>query len=144
MDGNIDLGRSQRNRLLDLYRKDPSPCVRHRAHIILLMADGHAWALVATVLFCSTATIARWKSRFEAGGVDALREEKRGRGPRFAAWATLLVVWIKTLTPRDFGYCRSRWTCSRAAGPVIQRLSPEAVAIRPSSEVASLSVTPKN
>lgn len=115
MDGSIDLGRSQRNRLLDLYRKDPSPCVRHRAHIVLLLADGHAWALVATVLFCSTATIARWKSRFEAGGVDALLEEKRGRRPRFAEWATLLVVWIKTLTPRDFGYCRSRWTCSALA-----------------------------
>ena len=36
---------------------------------------------------------------------------------------------------------RSRCVRSRAAGPVIQRLSPEAVAIRPSSEVASFSVT---
>src|SRR5881394_1492238 len=34
-----------------------------------------------------------------------------------------------------------RWTCSRLASPVIQRLSPDAVAIRPSREVASLRVT---
>lgn len=115
MDGSIDLGRSQRNRLLDLCRKDPSPSVRLRAHIILLLADGHAWALVATVLFCSTATIARWKSRFQAGGIDALLEEKRGRRPMLATWATLLVVWVKTLRPRDFGYCRSRWCCSTLA-----------------------------
>jgi hypothetical protein len=36
-----------------------------------------------------------------------------------------------------------RCTSSRASGPVIQRLSPEAVAMRPSREVANLSVTPK-
>src|SRR5688500_3556982 len=37
---------------------------------------------------------------------------------------------------------RRRWTCSRAASPVIQRLSPDVVAMRPSREVASLRVTP--
>jgi len=79
MDGSIALARGQRNRLRALCREDPSPCVRLRAHIILLLADGHPWALVCAVLFCSTATVARWKSRFEAGGVAALLEEKRGR-----------------------------------------------------------------
>jgi Homeodomain-like domain len=43
----------------------PDPQVRLRAHLILLLADGHAWALIAAVLFCSTATIARWKDRFQ-------------------------------------------------------------------------------
>src|SRR3546814_15542181 len=33
------------------------------------------------------------------------------------------------------------WACALAAGPVIQRLTPDAVAILPSREVASLSVT---
>jgi transposase len=115
MDGNIVLGRGQRNRLLDLYRKDPSPCVRLRAHIVLLLADGHAWATIAAVLFCSTATIARWKGRFEAGGADALSEEKRGRASALGGWAVLVVAWVKTLTPRDFGYCRSRWCCAALA-----------------------------
>src|SRR6266851_7603160 len=82
MDGSIVLGGSQRKRLLQLYRTEPDPQVRLRAHLILLLADGHAWALIATVLFCSTATIARWKARFQAGGVDALREDDgRGRPP---------------------------------------------------------------
>src|SRR3990167_5481996 len=46
-------------------------------------------------------------------------------------------------TPTSTASCseRSRCTASRASGPVIQRLSPVAVAIRPSSEVASLRVT---
>jgi len=77
MDGSIVLGRSQRNRLLDLYRKDPSPCVRLRAHVILLLSEGHAWTLICAVLFCSSATVARWKQRFEDGGVAALLAERR-------------------------------------------------------------------
>lgn len=116
MDGSIDLGRSQRNRLLDLYRKDPSPCVRLRAHIILLLSEGHAWTLICAVLFCSSATVARWKRRFETGGVDALLAEGRGRRPvLLIAWAVLVVMWVRTLTPRDFGYCRSRWCCATLA-----------------------------
>src|SRR5215218_3787030 len=113
MDGSIVLGRGVRNRLLDLYRKDPSPCVRLRAHIILLLSEGLAWSLVCAVLFCSTATVARWKRRFEAGGVDALLVEGRGRRPRLlVAWAALVASWVRTRTPRDFGYCRSRWCCA--------------------------------
>ena len=120
MDGGIVLGRSQRNRLLDLYRKDPCPCVRLRAHVILLLllllSAGHPWSLICAVLFCSSATVARWKQRFEAGGVDALRAEARGRRPALlAAWAVTVVTWVRTLTPRDFGYCRSRWCCATLA-----------------------------
>ena len=69
----------ERKRLLELYRTGPDPQVRLRAHIVLLLSAGHAWALVASVLFCSTATIARWKARFEPGGVAALAGEHRGR-----------------------------------------------------------------
>jgi hypothetical protein len=36
---------------------------------------------------------------------------------------------------------RSTWAWARARSPVIQRLAPSAIAIRPSSEVASFSVT---
>src|SRR5215217_3679117 len=102
--GSIALGRGERKRLLELYRKEPDPHVRLRAHIVLLLADGHPWSLICAVLFCSTATVARWKGRFERGGVEAL-----------AGGAVLLVVWVKTLTPRDFGYCRSRWCCGTLA-----------------------------
>src|SRR5436853_6041984 len=79
MDGSIVLGSSQRKRLLAVYRRESvDPQVRLRAHIILLLSEGRPWSLIAAVLFCSTATIARWKARFESGGVEALP----GRGPR--------------------------------------------------------------
>ena len=110
-DGSIALGGSQRKRLLRVYRKDPDPQVRLRAHIILLLSDGWTWAAVTAVLFCSTATVTRWKARFESGGVEALLGERRGRRPALVAWAVLVATWVRTLTPRDFGYCRSRWCC---------------------------------
>jgi putative transposase len=113
--GSIALGRGERKRLLELYRKEPDPQVRLRAHIVLLLADGHAWSEIAAVLFCSTATIARWKGRFGRGGIEALTGEVRGRRPLLARWAVLLVTWVGSLTPRDFGYCRSRWCCETLA-----------------------------
>lgn len=117
MDGSIVLGSSERKRLLELYRKEAlHPQVRLRVHIVLLLAQGCAWSLIATVLFCSSATIARWKGRFESGGVEALLEERRGRtAALLIGLGGLLVSWVKTLTPRDFGYCRSRWCCATLA-----------------------------
>jgi transposase len=118
MDGSIVLGSSQRKRLLEIYRgKEANPAqVRLRAHVILLLSEGHAWTLIESVLFCSTATIARWKQRFESGGIEALLEEKRGRTATLLMGCSLLIVaWVKTLTPRDFGYCRSRWCCATLA-----------------------------
>jgi putative transposase len=118
MDGeSIALGWRERKRLLALYRKGPDPQVRLRAHVILLLADGHAWALITAVLFCSSATIARWKDRFERSGIDGLLGEPRGRRASLllAQWAVLIVTWVRTLSPRDFGYCRSRWCCGTLA-----------------------------
>jgi putative transposase len=118
MDGSIVLRSSQRKRLLDIYRgKEANPAqVRLRAHIILLLSEGHAWSLIERVLFCSTATIARWKERFESGGVEALLEENRGRAATLlVSWALVVVGWVKRLSPRDFGYCRSRWCCATLA-----------------------------
>ena len=115
MEGSIVLRGGPRNRLLQLYRSEPDPAVRLRAHLVLLLADGHPWALIATVPYCSTATIARWRDRFEFGGVAALREERRGRpataGGPCGVWATLVVGWVLRLSPAVFGLTRSRWCC---------------------------------
>ena len=55
---------AERRSLLDHYRRAIEPEVRLRAHILLLLADGHPWATVSAVLFCSLSTISRWKTRF--------------------------------------------------------------------------------
>jgi putative transposase len=118
MDGSIVLGSSQRKRLLEIYRGGKElHCsqVRLRAHIVLLLSEGHPWSLIESVLFCSTATIARWKDRFEAGGVEALLEEARGRRSALVGWMFVVMLWLQSHTPRTFGYFRSRWCCATIA-----------------------------
>lgn len=108
----ITLTADERATLLDYLRHAPQPELRLRAHIILLLADGFPWATLVAVLFCSSRTIARWADRFRAGRVAALLGHPRGAPPRLTAhWVALLVHWVTTLTPRAFGFFRSRWCC---------------------------------
>jgi transposase len=102
----------ERQVLLGHYRHSPDPGVRLRAHILLLLASGYPWATVSAVLFCSVSTISRWKQRFEAEGVDCVFGKPRGRRRSGVhIWASLVVRWVLTLSPADFRFARSRWSC---------------------------------
>ena len=78
MTRSVTLDARQRRALLDRYRKDHDPEVRFRAHLLLLLDDGHTWAAVATLLFCSSRTIDRWVKRFHSEGVEGLCGHKPG------------------------------------------------------------------
>ena len=77
MTRSVTLDARQRQALLDRYRKDPDPEARFRAHILLLLADGHTWATVAALLFCSSRTIDRWVKRFHRRGGGPGRAQAR-------------------------------------------------------------------
>ena len=116
MTRSIDLDAEQRAALLDRYRKDPDPEVRFRSHILLLLADGHTWATVCALLFCSSRTIDRWVKRFRDEGIEAVAGHKSGRPFRLTAdWIAVAVEWVTKRTPRDFGFLRSRWCCEAVA-----------------------------
>ena len=101
----LSLTTAQRDELLQVYRKDPDPELRFRAHLILLLAEGYTWDTIEAMLFCSSRTLDRWKKRFEAEGVEGLTGRKRGRPFRFGlGWVAVLVSWVTTKTPRDFGF----------------------------------------
>lgn len=107
---------TQRDALLTIYRKDSDPELRFRAHIILLLAEGYAWETIQAMLFCSSRTVDRWLKRFQTEGVEGLAGRKRGRPFHFGfTWVALLVTWVATKTPGDFGFLRSRWTCALLA-----------------------------
>src|SRR3982751_3091004 len=94
MTRSVTLNTWQRQALLDRYRKDPDPEVRFRAHLLLLLADGHSWATVAALLFCSSRTIDRWVKRFHEEAIDAVAGHKPGRPFRFdAGWLAVVVYW---------------------------------------------------
>jgi putative transposase len=116
MTSSIELRPEERAALLDRYRKDLDPEVRFRAHILLLLADGHTWVTVASLLFCSSRTIDRWVKRFHAEGVEGVAGHKPGRPFRLAAdWVKVVVDWVTKHSPRDFGFLRSRWCCEAVA-----------------------------
>lgn len=112
----VTLDARQRQALLDRYRKDPDPEVRFRAHILLLLADGHSWSTVATFLFCSSRTIDRWVKRFHQEGAEAVAGHQPGRPCRFgAAWVAVVINLVSSKVPRNFGFLRSRWCCEVVA-----------------------------
>lgn len=113
MDGSIELKPKERKTLLEYYRKSSDPAVRLRAHILLLLADGHPWSQITAMLFTSPRTISRWKQRFERGRVEAVCGSSRGRPAVLGVWWVAVVLgWVLKKTPRDFGFLRSRWSCA--------------------------------
>jgi putative transposase len=112
----VCLTREDRDALLDHYHRGPDPSVRLRCHILLLLDAGHPWSTVSAVLFCSLSTISRWKQRFETEGVDAVVGRPRGRcRSGVYVWASLVIRWVLTLSPADFRFARSRWSCEAVA-----------------------------
>lgn len=108
----INLPDDQRQTLLAWYRGPCSAELRLRAHLLLLLADGHTWATVCAVLYCSSRTVARWKARFEQEGLDGLLSRPGGTPRRFGSlWPALVIAWLLDFTPRAFGFLRSRWCC---------------------------------
>lgn len=110
----IPLPPADRAALLDVFRTAPDHPTRQRAAILLLLHAGVAWSAVAAGLGCSTATIGRWAGRYRAGGVAALAS-RRPRPRRLARWASAILAWVLTRSPRDFGFARSRWSCEAVA-----------------------------
>lgn len=112
----IALSPGDHKTLLAHYRRAADPDVRLRAHILLLLDAGFPWATISAVLFCSFSTISRWKGRFEAEGVDAVLGRPHGRRRSdIHTWATLVVGWVLSVSPTDFRFARSRWSCEAVA-----------------------------
>jgi transposase len=129
MSASISLRPDERNTLLRHYRQATRPEWRLRAHLLLLLADGWAWATLAALLYTSSSTIARWQARFPQGGLGAVFAA--GRGRRCSPWVAVIVRWVLELAPADFGFARSRWSCEAVALVLAEdhhaRVSPETV-----------------
>ena len=110
----VSLNPDQRQACRELFRCAPDHATRQRALILLLLAAGTPWACVGDALGCSSATLARWADRYRQQGLAALTR-RPARPPRLTAWAAVLVAWVLTRRPRDFGFVRSRWSCATVA-----------------------------
>jgi putative transposase len=116
MDGSISLSSVNRKALLHCVRRGSEPQLRLRAHILLLLADGHAWSIIAAVLFTSPATIDRWRRRCLDGDWTGVLNKPASRRRRGSAFFVAMVIrWVTLRSPTDFGFVRSRWTCGTIA-----------------------------
>jgi putative transposase len=111
MNNSIQIEDDERNELLKIFRSHSDPQVRFRTHIVLLLALGHSYAVIQDMLFCSSATIARWSQRYQKEGFQGLEGRTPGRPSRLLGWSPLLAHWTLEKTPQAFGFLRSRWTC---------------------------------
>ena len=110
MDGHLRISPPERKRLLRALHQSSGPEERLRWNILFLLVDGHAWAHIAAVLYCSTATIARWQKRYLQHGMAGIAPVRESA--TLSWWVARIVVWVQTYTPTHFGYLRSRWCCS--------------------------------
>jgi transposase len=106
----LPLTKAQRICLLRYYRRHPDPAVRLRAHIILLLADGHPWSFIAAVLFTSSRSIDTWSKRFQVDGLQGLLGQQHGAEPRWSDEAGAILQEAMQHTPDHFGYLAVNWT----------------------------------
>jgi transposase len=83
----------------------------HRLHGLLLLTAGLSCRQVAALFGESSTTIQRWVRRFERGGLQALREEKRSGRPHLLDAAQRRQVRVDLrMDPLHFGYAARVWS----------------------------------
>lgn len=115
MDGGIELSAVDRKTLLTVYRSAVDARMARRAHVLVLLADGHTYREMMELLFCSTGYISGVMKDFHSGGTAAIVAESNGESATLPVWATRVINWLCKRTPQDFGDFRSRWSCATLA-----------------------------
>ncbi|MGB8683595.1 MAG: IS630 family transposase [Candidatus Binatus sp.] len=127
MDGSIRLSLRERKACLKVYR---SARAARRALIVLLLAEGRSYRQIRTAVLASPTLIAAIQRDFRQGGVDSVLKTER-REASVPYWLIVVMRWLVSFTPRDFGFFRSRWSCELLALLLHERegirLSPESV-----------------
>jgi transposase len=85
-----------------------------RARIVLLAAAGESNSAIARALGVSRPTVILWRSRFEAGGPQALTETRPGRG-RKPTISAAKVKAIITATTQTTPPGETHWSCRSMA-----------------------------
>ena len=116
------LGADERRELRRLARREVGR-VSERLHMVLLADRGFSVAQIATIYECSEATVRQWLGRFEAGGVEALRDLPRSGRPRKADAAAREQI-RRTLerAPAAAGYGFGSWSVVTLCGHLAERL----------------------
>lgn len=111
MDGHLRLSAKERKTCLSTYRAARQA---RRALILLLLAEGRSYREIAATALASPTMIRAVKKDWEAG--RAARVLGTEAQPFVVAyWLIVVVRWLLTKTPQDFGFFRTRWSCALLA-----------------------------
>jgi len=96
-------------------RTEPARAVE-RARIIWLAHQGGRVPAIAAALRLTPATVRQWLKRFNAHGVEGLRDQPRaGRPPTYTAEEVGEVIALSLTSPRSLGLPFASWTLDRLA-----------------------------
>lgn len=101
----------------DVYRTTRVVRLRTRAQMVLLASEQHLTATaIAAIVRESEETVRRWLKRYQAEGLDGLRDQHRGGRPAKvrAAYREQLLYAVRR-RPRSLGLPYSLWTLQRLA-----------------------------
>ena len=122
MDGIIRLSAAERKTALGLVQRGGEHRVVRRAHVLLLLADGHGVRTISAMAFCSFDLIAEVRRDWRRGGLAVALGTEPAPVQRVPWWWTRLLVWVLELIPADFGFRRSRWSCAALAAALRQTI----------------------
>jgi len=131
----------QLQELDELYRTTREARIRLRAQVILLAAEqGLKAPQIAGIVRKDEQTVRRWLKRYQAEGIEGLKDAPRPGGPRrvTAEYLERLVAIVRR-RPRSLGQPYSMWTCQRLADYLAEetgvRLSDESVRLYLAAEI---------
>lgn len=111
MAGKIVLSARERKRCLHVWHYGPDPRLARRALVLLRLDAREPYREIQRTCYVSSDLIAAVTRQFRGGGLTAVLVSERI--PRAApGWVFVVLTWLGGLTPRAFGFFRSRWTCS--------------------------------
>ena len=101
----------ERETLRHLMRTDVDPRVRHRAHALVLVADGQTVAAVARVFGTAGHRVRAWGERFVAEGRDGLMDRlRRGRPPKLGPDDLAYLQQALEQGPQPYGLPVTVWS----------------------------------
>jgi putative transposase len=110
MDGSIHLSKRDRNIALHAYRHTACARTVRRALVLVLLDRGWSYRRIAEATLVSYETIANVKRCYWEAGIDAALGQKRKQFV-IPFWLIVVLQWLLSRTPQDFGFFRQRWSC---------------------------------
>jgi transposase len=97
---------------IEIAMNDDQPLIRQRAKMLYMAHEGHPMHKIATELnLKSRGTIYNWINRWQADGIDGLRNaHKSGRPPLMSKADYEDLTTITVMKPSDFGLKQPGWT----------------------------------